>query len=243
MLNKNIPVPDLSVRSTIPEEMDQEGVSTVDTERALSEISTINKWLGGYTVILNALELIEWPHRGITIMDLGSGGGDTLRAIATWAAKKKKTVRLIGVDRNPVMTRYAASCSQQFDNITYVTMSVFDADLLDIKADITMNSLFCHHFDNDELVQLIRVMRQIASHSVIINDIDRHWLAYYSIKMLTALFSKTYLVKYDAPLSVARSLTGAEWKNILQQSGINHYSLRWMWAWRWQIIIPQNQLI
>jgi ubiquinone/menaquinone biosynthesis C-methylase UbiE len=241
MLEKNIPAPDLSVRSVIAEEMDQKGVSIEATEQALSEIATINKWLGGYTVILDALERIDWPDRPMTIMDLGSGGGDTLRAIALWATKNKKTVKLIGVDRNPVMTKYASSLSEQFDNIGYVTMSVFDPALLDIKADITMNSLFCHHFDNDELVQLIRVMRQIASHSVIINDIDRHWLAYYSIKMLTSLFSKAYMVKYDAPLSVARSLTRAEWENIMQRSGINDYLLRWMWAWRWQIIIPQTK--
>ena len=230
------------MRSTIPEEMDQDGVSIEATEQSLSEISTINKWLGGYTVILSALEHIEWPDRTMTIMDLGCGGGDTLRAIAEWAARKKKTVKLIGVDRNPVMTEYAAGLSGQFDNIDYVTLSVFDPALLDIRADITMNSLFCHHFDNDELVQLIRVMRQIASHSVIINDLDRHWLAYYSIKVLTSLFSKTYMVKYDAPLSVARSLTRSEWENIIQRSGVEHYSLRWMWAWRWQIIIPQNRL-
>jgi 2-polyprenyl-3-methyl-5-hydroxy-6-metoxy-1,4-benzoquinol methylase len=243
MLKENTPLLDLSVRSMIAEEMDQQGSSILTTERALREIGTINKWLGGYTVILDALGDIEWPGRTVTIMDLGCGGGDTLRAIAAWAAKKKKTVKLIGVDRNPIMTQYAARKSRQFTNIEYLTLSVFDEELLSIKADITMNSLFCHHFDNGELVRLISVMRQIASHSVIINDIDRHWLAYYSIKLLTSVFSKTYMVKYDAPLSVARSLTRDEWKEILYTSGISQYSLRWMWAWRWQIIIPQTQRI
>ena len=233
-------MPNLSIRSLLPEDMDQSDASLKAIEQSLSEIEVINKWLGGYSVILNALEQLPWPDRTMTIMDLGSGGGDTLRAIAAWALKNNKPVKLIGVDRNSIMTGYAATRSITFANIEFITMSVFDARLLDMKADITMNSLFCHHFDNGELVNLVRIMHHIASHSVIINDIDRHWLAYYPIKALTAVFSKTDMVKYDAPLSVARSLNRQEWKTILQQSGIINYSLHWKWAWRWQIIIPKT---
>ena len=233
-------MPNLSTRSLLPEEMDQENVSIEATHQALSEIETINKWLGGYKVIINALEKLQWPNQTVTIVDLGSGGGDTLMAIAVWAKKNNKSVKLIGIDRNPVMTEYATSRSTAFDNLIYMTLDVFDPTLLDIKADITMNSLFCHHFNNDELVRLVSIMNQISSHTVIINDIDRHWFAYYSIKWITALFSKTYMVKYDAPLSVARSLTKPEWKSILQQAGIKNYFLNWMWAWRWQIIIPKT---
>ncbi len=233
---------DLSIRSSLPEKMDQADESKDETLKSLSEIETINKWLGGYNVIINAFEKLEWPNRTVTIVDLGSGGGDTLRVIAKWAKKNNKSVKLIGIDRNPVMTEYATSRSQAFGNLIYMTMDVFDPKLLDIKADITMNSLFCHHFNNDELTRLMGNMYKIASHSVIINDIDRHWLAYYSIKWITALFSKTYMVKYDAPLSVARSLTKREWQLIMQQAGIKTYSLQWMWAWRWQIIIRKPEV-
>ncbi len=233
-------MPDFSKRSTLPEKMDEEGLPILTTQKALVEIEFINKWLGGYDVILNALSAMHWPERTITIMDIGSGGGDMLRKISTWAKNNNKSARLIGVDRNPVMTEFAANQSLGFSNIEFITMSVFDAQLLDIKADITMNSLFCHHFENPELVNLLRTMNQIASQSILINDLDRNWLAYYLIKILTKLFSKNELVKYDAPLSVARSLTRKEWKDILRQAGILHYSLRWMWAWRWQIIIHKS---
>jgi len=232
-------MPDFSTRSLLPEAMDQDDVSIDEIHLALKDIDVINRRLGGYNVILKALNQLQWPGRTITILDLGCGGGDTLRAIATWAANKNKQVKLIGLDRNPIMTEYAGAHSIAFSNIEYITMSVFDPKLMDIRADITMNSLFCHHFTDDELVNLLRIMHRLASYSVIINDLDRNWFAYYSIKMLTALFSKSELVKYDAPLSVARSLTRQEWETILQRSGIVNYSLRWKWAWRWQIIIPK----
>jgi len=232
-------MPDFSIRSILPEKMDQPDVPEAETRQALRELEVINKFLGGYHVILNALNRLEWNNQPVTIMDLGCGGGDMLRAIAVQSAKRNRKVKLIGVDWNPVMTAYATEKSKQFSNITYRTLSVFDDALANENADITMNSLFSHHFNNAELVELIKKMYRLSSKAVIINDIHRHWFAYYSIKAITSIFSKTFLVKFDAPLSVARSLTRKEWEVILQAAGVNNFRLRWMWAWRWQLIITK----
>ena len=216
--------------------MDQPGVPPEETQQALRELEMINKLLGGYHVVLDALDQLEWK-KPMTIMDLGCGGGDMLRAIAAWAEIKKHDVNLIGVDMNPVMTQFASEQSKQYPNIVYKTMNVFDDELLLKKVDISMNSLFCHHFDNSELIGLISRMNQLSAVAVIINDLHRHPIAYYSIKILTAIFSKTHLVKYDGPISVLRALTRKEWQNVLAAAGITQYKLGWMWAWRWQIII------
>jgi len=234
-------MPDFAIRTLLPEKMDQPGVPAQETRQALRELETINRWLGGYHVIFNALERLDWSgNRAKRIIDLGSGGGDLLRAIANWAIRKKRKVDLIGVDWNPVMTEYARQESSVFPNIHFETMSVFDDRLLKHEADITMSSLFCHHFDNEQLIGLLQRMRELSSQAVIINDIHRHWFAYYAIKAITVLFSRTYLVKYDAPLSVARSLTRKEWEDVLSAAGFEHYSLRWMWAWRWQLIMQKT---
>jgi hypothetical protein len=97
-------------------------------------------------------------------------------------------------------------------------------------------TLFFHHFSTDDL---IRVLRQLAEQTrfIVINDIHRHPFAYYSIKWLTRLFSKSAMVKFDAPLSVLRSFTKQEWLYILQQAGFTQYQIHWKWAFRWQLII------
>ncbi len=69
-----------------------------------------------------------------------------------------------------------------------------------------------------------------------INDLHRHPLAYYSIKLLTTVFSKSYLVKNDAPLSVARGFKASEWKKILKSAGINNYRVNWKWAFRHLVV-------
>ncbi len=229
----------LKQRSTLPEKMDDPSVPDGEVRKALAEIETINRWLGGYKVVLHALGSISWPRDIVKVMDVGSGGGDMLRAIAGWAKKRQRRVKLIGVDINPAMTRYASNKSSHFEHILFRTASVFDDALLLEEPHIVTCSLFAHHFDGADLVKLVSRMTALATHAVIINDLHRHPVAYHSIKMLTRAFSRTYLVRTDAPLSVARSLNRREWMSVMQQAGISHYSIIWRWAWRWEIIIQK----
>jgi SAM-dependent methyltransferase len=233
-------MPDFKNRLLVPEKMDQPDVPQEEIRQALRELEVINKWLGGYNVIFDALKKANWNKQPLTIMDLGCGGGDILRAIARWAELKEMQVNLVGVDRNPLILDFAREHSSEFSNIAFRQMDVFDNRLHAEHADITISSLFCHHFNDDELTQLIKRMHDLSAQAVVVNDIHRHWFAYYSIKTITGLFSKTDLVKYDAPVSVGRSLTRAEWEKVLTKAGIETYELNWMWAWRWQLIINRN---
>ncbi len=81
-------------------------------------------------------------------------------------------------------------------------------------------------------------MRSKARTGFFINDLHRHPLAYYSIRWLTGLFSRSYLVKNDAPLSVRRGFSRSELKSLLEAAGITNYSIRWRWAFRWLVIVP-----
>ena len=70
-----------------------------------------------------------------------------------------------------------------------------------------------------------------------INDLHRHPFAYYSIRILTSLFSKSYLVKNDAPLSVLRGFKKKELSALLDKAGISNYTIQWKWAFRWLVIV------
>jgi 2-polyprenyl-3-methyl-5-hydroxy-6-metoxy-1,4-benzoquinol methylase len=228
----------LSQRSAESELMDAPEASEQELVKVLEELETVNKWLGGYAPLYDAYKRIGLHRHPLTIMDLGSGGGDVLRKTAEWLHKHGlKNYRLIGVDNHPIMTEYASSQSDEWQNMEFVTYDAFDERLKEYQPDIVLNNLFCHHFTDASLPQLLLWMKDLAGKAVIINDLHRHWFAYYSIMILTKLISGSRFVKYDAPLSVARSLTREEWRHTLQEANIENYSLRWMWAWRWQVII------
>lgn len=231
---------DLSVRSLLPEKMDDLNAPENELKQNLIELEVINKFLGGYSVVLEALNKFS-TTKELKITDLGCGGGDTLRAIAKWAKKKNISVELVGIDLNPVMISYAQKASEAYPEIRYNVANIFDENLLKERPDIVVCSLFCHHFDDEQLIGLLKRMKLMAGTAVIINDLHRHWLAYYGISILTSLFSKTYMVKHDARLSVAKAFTRNEWASLLASAGIHHYSLKWRWAWRWELIIPNQQ--
>ena len=103
------------------------------------------------------------------------------------------------------------------------------------KPDIIFSSLFCHHFSEKELIKQIQWMKENSTTGFFINDLQRNIIAYHSISVLTKLFSNSYLVKNDAPLSVARGLIKNEWQKIFESACINQFEIQWQWAFRYLI--------
>ncbi|TGE27400.1 methyltransferase domain-containing protein [Hymenobacter metallicola] len=232
-------MPDLSKRATEEELMDDLTLASQALRQNLDELETINTWLGGYRVVLNGLQRLRsrFPKgRALHLADLGSGGGDTLRHMASWARRQAVPVQLVGIDANAFMIDYATEKAAGYPEISFAQQDIFSAEFRGQQFDIITCSLFCHHFSSEALGRLLRQLKEQARVGVIINDLHRQTLAYYSIKWLTRLFGGSYLVQNDAPLSVARSFTRQDWQQILAAAGIERYTLRWCWAFRWQVI-------
>jgi hypothetical protein len=107
------------------------------------------------------------------------------------------------------------------------------------KPDIIFSSLFCHHFTDEELLQMMHWLKNNSTTGFFINDLQRHWLAYFLIKYITKFFSRSYLVKNDACLSVARSFRRKEWEVLLSKAGLDHYNISWKWAFRYLVTIKK----
>jgi len=233
----------LTARATTPELMDDLSLASDELRQNLDELETINTWLGGYRPVLAALARLRprFPaSRALRLADLGSGGGDTLRHIARWARQRGVGAALTGIDANAFMLGYARAKSLAYPEIVYQQVDIFSPEFAAQDYDVLTASLFCHHFTDAELVGLLRRWHQQASLAVVINDLHRHPLAYYSIKYLTRLLGGSRLVQHDAPLSVARAFSRADWQRLLAQAGITSYSLRRCWAFRWQVVIAAS---
>lgn len=225
-------------RSMQAELMDDFAVDGLIIEQTLRELEIINKWLGGNYVTINAIDKLIGTNRDKTwrIIDLGCGGGEMLKLIALWARKHSIRVELIGIDANQHVVNYAKNNTSKFSEISFITGNVLSEELMSMQADIITATLFTHHFSDDELIRILQQARKCTSTGIAINDLHRHWFAYRSINLLTALFSKSPLVKNDAGLSVLRAFKKRELTDILQAAGINKYSIKWQWAFRWQVI-------
>lgn len=210
-----------------------------EMDQTLRELETINKWLGGNHVTINGIEkLLQRKHlkEELVIADLGCGGGDMLILVAEWAKKCRISVKLKGYDANPNIIEYARKNGLDYEEITFETKDIFSDSFKEESFDIVLCTLFTHHFKDDDLAKIFNQFQKQASLGVVINDLHRHPIAYFAIRLLTQFFSKSPMVKYDGPLSVRRAFRKADWHNILQQAEISNFYLRWKWAFRWQLI-------
>ncbi|UII28099.1 methyltransferase domain-containing protein [Fulvivirga maritima] len=228
-------------RSNDPELMDDLNSSGQVIEQTLKELEVINKWLGGNYVTTNGLSKLvsrqELSSSPLVILDLGCGSGDMLKRMANWGRKRNIKLQLIGIDANPNIIEWAKNNSKDYEEISFKCLNIFSEDFKNIPCDIITSTLFTHHFTDEELIILLKQFKEQAKMGLVINDLHRHWFAFYSIKILTSVFSKSPMVKYDAALSVLRSFRKKDIQKVLTESGCKQYSLRWLWAFRWQLVI------
>lgn len=246
-------------RSYQKELLDRDDIPFADIQKNMEELNIINSRLGGHAITIKGLkkvlqnklfqksiyasqsevgaEAAPFPlgrvgdGLTISILEIGCGGGDNLRVIKEWTAKKKMAVQLTGVDISEACIRFAKAQPQNA-GIHFICA---DYKNVFLQQQIIFSSLFCHHFTDDELVDMLQWMQQYASVGFFINDLHRHPAAYYSIKLLTQTFSKSYLVRADAPLSVLRGFTKEEWTKLFEKAMFKKYNIHWQWAFRWLI--------
>jgi SAM-dependent methyltransferase len=226
----------LKHRSTELELLDGEHIPFQDIAQNLKELNTINTLLGGHAITLKGVLNLAQDQLN-TILEIGCGGGDNLAYIQQKCTKKNLDTSLIGVDLKQECIEYARINRSGIDFIC----SDYKKSILNTKPNIIFSSLFCHHFSNEELVSQLKWMKDNSTIGFFINDLQRNYIAYYAIKLLTTLFSKSYLVKNDAPLSVARGFTRKEWKQLFAQAGITNYTIQWKWAFRYLIVFKHGR--
>jgi hypothetical protein len=243
-------MPDFTKRATQPELLDMPDIPFEEIQRNMHELDVINTWLGGHKITVRGIRSLltrksQAPQRiagadgtPLHICEIGCGGGDNLRAIEQWARRRGIAIRVTGIDINPHCIRYA---QQRWDPRTKAEWIVSDYRTVSFedRPDITFSSLFCHHFDDASVPGILAWSADNSRLGFFINDLHRHPLAYYSIKWLTAAFSRSRLVRNDAPLSVAKGFSRGEWKTFIDKSLSGKafsVDIRWAWAFRWLLI-------
>lgn len=231
---------DYSHRSYKKELLDSGDIPFKDIAENMKELEFINANLGGHSITVKGFKKLTGNNKKISVCEIGCGGGDNINAIAAFCIKNKIEATFTGIDINADCIDFAKEKSTQ-KNVNFI---VSDYRLVEFKNDkpgIIFSSLFCHHFTDDELVKMLQWMKTNSKIGFFINDLQRHPIAYNSIKFITKFFSKSYLVKNDAPLSVLRGFKSPEWKNIFKKAGITNYSIQWKWAFRYLIIAPNPE--
>jgi 2-polyprenyl-3-methyl-5-hydroxy-6-metoxy-1,4-benzoquinol methylase len=226
-------------RSMQAELMDSPSVGFEEFHQCLRQLTIVNvcvfayrptlRWLSGR--LRNAA-----PGETVSVLDVGSGGGDMLRKIRQLLRRRNLNADLTGVDLNPWAKQSAEQDTPPQMNIRYETSNIFAFDPAR-QADFIISCDFTHHLTDAELVRFIQWMDSHARRGWFINDLHRHPLPYYFIKTVFNMLPLSRMMRSDGPISISRAFVADDWRRLLAAAGIpaEQTSIKWFFPFRYGV--------
>jgi len=149
-------------------------------------------------------------HPPRVIAELGAGDGTLMVALARQLNSRWPGVRVLLLDRQKTVPNETLSSLNSFGwKAEAVTADVFDWFGSDRNAsDIIIANLFLHHFPDDKLAELLRLIAQ-QTNLFIACEPRRNWPSFVVTPFL-GLLGCNSVTRHDARLSVQAGFVGRE---------------------------------
>jgi SAM-dependent methyltransferase len=200
------------------EQMDAADLDSDVYAEVLADLAKVNRWTFTARPTLDFLKRALRERTSFSLLDVGFGDGDLLRAIARWAEKRDVTARLTGVDLNPGSAGIAAAKTPDRFDIEYLSGDYLDH--VNHGFDFIISSQVAHHMTHDQLQTFLRTMEARARRGWQISDLHRHRFAYHGFPLLARIMGWHRIVRQDGQLSIARSLRPVEWRPVLAEADL-----------------------
>lgn len=229
----------LSVRAQEEELMDDFSKGGKELSEALQHLRRLNAIFAAPSPTVSGVEKL-WKAVGrpdaLSVLDVGAGSGDVNRKLLQWSDLNGVRLAITLVDK----TEEACDEAQRlFRGEPRVRVRQGDViELPDASADIVTGSQFIHHFDGQQLVDMVSHMLRAAKFGVVINDIHRHPVPYAAVWMVTRLISRNRYIRHDGPLSVAKGFTAKDWIELKRCLRCDEMTYEWKPLFRYSVVIP-----
>jgi 2-polyprenyl-3-methyl-5-hydroxy-6-metoxy-1,4-benzoquinol methylase len=218
--------------------MDQPGIDPDAHAQALQGLKRINALSAAVGSLYAAVRPLARGRDGgqpLRVLDLACGGGDNSISLARRGRRDGLALRIDGCDLSP---RAVAIASRQAAEAG-LDGRFFQADVLrdPLPEDyhVILCSLFLHHLDDGEAVDLLRRMGQASRAMVLVNDLIRSPLGYGLAWVGCRLLSRSPIVHFDGPVSVQGAFRLEEVLDLAQRAGLSGARIRRCWPERYTL--------
>ena len=176
------------------------------------------------------------PGDRLSLLDVGFGYGDMLRAIHGWCVARGFVPDLSGIDLNPWSAVSARAATPSNVKITYHTGDVF-AFRLERPVDIVVCSQFTHHLTDEQIVSFIEWMEGTAGRGWFVSDLHRHPVPFYVFRVMSRVARRHRCIQHDGPISIARSFRKADWGRLTRAAGLDPAAVEISWHMPFRICV------
>ncbi len=233
---------DFKYRSLHKELIDDPLADPEALHSALRYIHFVNRVLGGYSALISGLNQLiqtdpskkEWH-----ILDLGCGAGQELLVMQKWSTTVSQDIRFTGLDISQSAID-SANADFRLNEVSFICADALDPAFDYSRFDIVTGTLFFHHLTTESIIDLVRKWN-IQRVSVLMNDLHRSPVAWILFNIFARFTAAPYMARHDGSISVQRAFIKNELKTVAMESGFNHYSVQWKWAFRYLLLLWHEQ--
>lgn len=178
----------------------------------LRDIRRANRWFGGTRAVITTLAPLLHKQDAaapLSILDVATGSADIPIALAKWARRERRDVRIVATDLQPNVLA-VANADVEATSIVVEQADALNLPYPDDAFDVVTLSLALHHFEPDDALRVLREMARVGSRVMIVNDLERSWSGYAGAWLFGHLLTTNRMTRHDAPLSVRRAYTRQE---------------------------------
>ena len=215
-------------RNLRDELLDLDEASYEEVQDSLQDVATVNRYLSGYRVLLQHMEPILRSHkanRPFRVMDAATGSADQPVELVKLARRIGIPIHITAIDINAKMLKLAQEEVACYPEIQLLQCDILSLPFRENAFDLVVNSLSLHHFSWDKAVTILRTIYKAGQLGIVVNDLHRSRVAHVVIFILTRIFTRNRLTRYDAPVSVMNAFTPKEFCKLAQQAKIDPYEI------------------
>ncbi len=217
--------------------IDASGLSVADLDQSFSDIRWINRFLGGTAVIRSELGALVSTAESATLLDLGAGTADIPLSVIKRFRSKGGRITATALDTNQVVIEIAQRHANGNPDLRLLTGDAAKLPFPDGSFDFVTCSLTFHHFSDATAICTLQEMDRVARRALIVNDLRRAFLPAVLIWLLTRLRRMHPLTQHDGPLSVMRSRTLTEYRDLGTLAGFDQVQVRAHPFWRAALVV------
>jgi len=223
----------LDVRVVAREQMDDPTLEEDLHTQALRGLARLNLLSGTAALFWRPLRRLLEEHGKLRVLDLACGGGDVTLALRRRAGS---ALEIEGCDKSPTALEHArAQARHQGTSVRFFEHDVLEGELPG-GYDLYLCSLFLHHLEEEQAVDLLAQMAR--AEALLVHDLARCGPGLFLSRLVPPLITRSRVVHEDSVLSVRNAFTPEEMRAVAERAGLDgarvsrHWPYRFLVSWR-----------